>query len=177
DGVPVGNLTTAAALGLDTGGAQSSAIPDIPLENIERIESTKGGAATTLYGWDAANGVLQIFTKRGLPGRTNHTYETSLGWMQGTKDFLFYKESADILYEPGLVQQHRLSGSGGIEDFTYSFSGMMYEDNGFRLGNEEIRYGFRTGVSGALTPITRYTGSMAFSSNRFTRDYNANTSW
>lgn len=177
DGVRVDNLNTAAALGLDTGGAQSSAIPDIPLENIERIEFTKGGAATTLYGSDAANGVLQIFTKRGLPGRTNLTYETSLGWMQGTKDFLFYKETADILYEPGLVQQHRLSGSGGIEDFTYSFSGMMYEDNGFRLGNEEIRYGFRTGVSGALTPITRYTGSMAFSSNRFTRDYNANTSW
>lgn len=177
DGVRVDNLNTAAALGIDTGGAQSSAIPDIPLENIERIEFTKGGAATTLYGSDAANGVLQIFTKRGLPGRTNLTYETTLGWMQGTKDFLFYEETADILYEPGLVQQHRLSGSGGIEDFTFSFSGMMYEDNGFRLGNEDIRYGFRTGVAGALSPATRYTGSLAFSSNRFTRDYNANTSW
>lgn len=177
DGVRVDNLNTAAALGLDTGGAQSSAIPDIPLENIERIEFIKGGAATTLYGSDAANGVLQIFTKRGLPGRTNLTYETNFGWMSGTEDFLFYDQTADILYEPGLVHQHRLSGSGGIEDFTYSFSGMMYEDNGFRLGNEEVRYGFRTGVSGSVTPITRYNGSLAFSSNRYTRDYNANTSW
>src|SRR5690606_41805165 len=105
DGVPVGNLTTAAARGLDTGGAQSSAIPDIPPENIERIEFTKGGAATTLYGSDAANGVLQIFTKRGLPGRTNLTYETSLGWMQGTKDVLFYKETADSLSEPSRLPQ------------------------------------------------------------------------
>lgn len=177
DGVRVDNLNTAAALGIDTGGAQSSAIPDIPLENIERIEFIKGGAATTLYGSDAANGVLQIFTKSGLAGRTSLTYETNLGWMQGTEDFLFYEETGDILYEPGFIQQHRLSGSGGVEDFTYSFSGMMYEDNGFRLGNEEIRYGFRTGVSGSVTPITRYNGSLAFSSNRYTRDFNANTSW
>lgn len=177
DGVRVDNLNTAATLGLSTGGAQSSAIPDIPLENIERIEFIKGGAATTLYGSDAANGVIQIFTKKGLPGRTNLTYETNLGWMQGTEEFLFFERTADVLYEPGLIHQHRLSGSGGVGDLTYSFSGMMYEDNGFRLGNEEIRYGFRTGVSGRVTPISRYSGSMAFSSNRYTRDYNANTSW
>ena len=177
DGVRVDNLNTAAALGLDTGGAQSSAIPDIPLENIERIEFIKGGAATTLYGSDAANGVIQIFTKKGLPGRTNLTYEANIGWMQGTESFLYYDRTADVLFEPGLIQQHRLSGSGGVRDLTYSFSGMMYEDNGFRLANEDIRYGFRTGVSGKVTPITRYSGSMAFSSNRYTRDYNANTSW
>lgn len=177
DGVRVDNLNTGAALGLSTGGAQSSAIPDIPLENIERIEFIKGGAATTLYGSDAANGVIQIFTKRGLPGRTNLTYETNVGWMEGTEEFLFFERTADVLYEPGLIHQHRLSGSGGVGDLTYSFSGMMYEDNGFRLGNEEIRYGFRTGVSGRVTPISRYSGSLAFSSNRYTRDYNANTSW
>ena len=177
DGIRVDNLNTAAALGLDTGGAQSSAIPDIPLENIERIEFIKGGAATTLYGSDAANGVIQIFTKKGLPGRTHLTYEANIGWMQGTESFLYYDRTADVLFEPGLIQQHRLSGSGGVRDLTYSFSGMMYEDNGFRLANEDIRYGFRTGVSGKVTPITRYSGSMAFSSNRYTRDYNANTSW
>lgn len=177
DGVRVDNLNTAAALGLDTGGAQSSAIPDIPLENIERIEFTRGGAATTLYGSDAANGVLQIFTKRGLPGRTNLTYESNLGWMEGTEDFLFFERTGEILYDPGFIQQHRLSGSGGLRDFTYSFSGMMYEDDGFRLGNEEVRYGFRTGVAGPIAANTRYQGSLAFSSNYFTRDYNANTSW
>jgi TonB-linked SusC/RagA family outer membrane protein len=38
---------------------------DISGEDIERIEVVKGAAASSLYGSDAANGVIQIFTKRG----------------------------------------------------------------------------------------------------------------
>jgi TonB-dependent SusC/RagA subfamily outer membrane receptor len=38
---------------------------DINAEDIERIEVIKGAAASSLYGSDAANGVVQIFTKRG----------------------------------------------------------------------------------------------------------------
>ena len=45
DGVRVDNLNTGSALSLSTGGAPSSALPDIPIENIERIEFIKGGAA------------------------------------------------------------------------------------------------------------------------------------
>ena len=36
--------------------------------DIERIEVVKGAAATTLYGTEAAGGVIQIFTKRGAAG-------------------------------------------------------------------------------------------------------------
>ncbi len=38
---------------------------DIAGEDIERIEVVKGAAASSLYGSDAANGVIQVFTKRG----------------------------------------------------------------------------------------------------------------
>lgn len=38
---------------------------DINSEDIERVEVIKGAAASSLYGSDAANGVVQIFTKRG----------------------------------------------------------------------------------------------------------------
>ncbi|MCC7132277.1 MAG: SusC/RagA family TonB-linked outer membrane protein [Gemmatimonadales bacterium] len=38
---------------------------DIASEDIERVEVIKGAAASSLYGSDAANGVVQIFTKRG----------------------------------------------------------------------------------------------------------------
>ncbi len=177
DGIRVDNLNTASALNVDTGGAESSALPDIPLENIERIEYIKGGAATTLFGSDAANGVIQIFTKKGLAGTPSLSYETTVGGMAGTTDYLFFDRTADALFKTGLVQQHRLSGSGGTSDLTYSFSGMMYEDNGFRLGNETVRYGFRTGVAGQISPTGRYSGSMAFSSNSYTRDFNANDGW
>jgi TonB-linked SusC/RagA family outer membrane protein len=40
-------------------------IADIAGEDIERIEVVKGAAGSSLYGSDAANGVIQIFTKRG----------------------------------------------------------------------------------------------------------------
>lgn len=40
-------------------------LADINSEDIERIEVIKGAAASSLYGSDAANGVIQIFTRRG----------------------------------------------------------------------------------------------------------------
>ncbi|NOT09387.1 MAG: SusC/RagA family TonB-linked outer membrane protein [Gemmatimonadales bacterium] len=40
-------------------------LADIASEDIERVEVIKGAAASSLYGSDAANGVIQIFTKRG----------------------------------------------------------------------------------------------------------------
>ena len=40
-------------------------LADVASEDIERVEVVKGAAASSLYGSDAANGVIQIFTKRG----------------------------------------------------------------------------------------------------------------
>jgi len=40
-------------------------LADIAAEDIERVEVVKGAAASSLYGSAAANGVVQIFTKRG----------------------------------------------------------------------------------------------------------------
>ncbi len=51
-------------------GANSNSSPlnDINPDDIDRIEIVKGAAAATLYGTDAAAGVIQIFTKRGSSG-------------------------------------------------------------------------------------------------------------
>jgi len=40
-------------------------LADINSQDIDRVELVKGAAASSLYGSDAANGVIQIFTKRG----------------------------------------------------------------------------------------------------------------
>jgi len=40
-------------------------LSDINSQDIDRVEVVKGAAASSLYGSDAANGVIQIFTKRG----------------------------------------------------------------------------------------------------------------
>jgi TonB-linked SusC/RagA family outer membrane protein len=40
-------------------------IADIAAQDVERVEVVKGSAASSLYGSNGANGVVQIFTKRG----------------------------------------------------------------------------------------------------------------
>ena len=47
---------------------QMNPFDDINPADIARIETIKGAAATTLYGTEAAGGVIQIFTKRGVAG-------------------------------------------------------------------------------------------------------------
>ena len=53
---------------LFTGGQTTSRLNDINPESIESIEILKGPAAAALYGTAAANGVIQITTKRGRAG-------------------------------------------------------------------------------------------------------------
>ncbi len=50
------------------GGGRPSRLDDINPDAIERIEILKGPAAATLYGTQASNGVIQIFTKAGKSG-------------------------------------------------------------------------------------------------------------
>lgn len=61
-------------------------IADIAAEDVERVEVVKGAAASSLYGSDAANGVVQVFTKRGnaLPDGTLRTTTRLEG---GTNNF------------------------------------------------------------------------------------------
>jgi len=57
-------------------------IADIAPEDVERIEVVKGAAASSLYGSNGANGVVQVFTKRGtaLPeGSMQVTFRTEAG--------------------------------------------------------------------------------------------------
>jgi TonB-linked SusC/RagA family outer membrane protein len=55
--------------GMATGGGQTaSALDAIDPDDIESVEVIKGPAAATLYGADAANGVIQIITKTGRTG-------------------------------------------------------------------------------------------------------------
>ena len=50
------------------GNVGSSRLDDFDPASIERVEILKGAAAATLYGTEASNGVIQIFTKRGTVG-------------------------------------------------------------------------------------------------------------
>ncbi len=64
------------------GGARLGLSPlqDIAAEDIERIEVIKGASAATLYGTEAAGGVIQIFTKRGISGAPIWSAEVTGGF-------------------------------------------------------------------------------------------------
>jgi len=61
-------------------GSVSSPLNDINPNDIERVEVIKGASATTLYGTEAAGGVIQIFTKKGRPGQPNWTVQVDQGF-------------------------------------------------------------------------------------------------
>ena len=80
DGVRISSSGTSAA------NATLSRLDDIDPSTIERMEILKGAAAATLYGTEASNGVIQIFTKRGVAGSPK--WDFSL-----TQDFSRYPEN------------------------------------------------------------------------------------
>jgi TonB-linked SusC/RagA family outer membrane protein len=67
DGVRVWSDVNSSSIGI--GGTNPSRVNDLNPEDIETIEVVRGPSASTLYGTDAANGVIVIKTKRGKAGR------------------------------------------------------------------------------------------------------------
>ena len=74
---------------LSTGGTSSSRLGDVSPEEIENIEIVKGPSAATLYGTDAANGVIVITTKKGRPGTTRWTWTAEQGSVQDHNPYPF----------------------------------------------------------------------------------------
>jgi TonB-dependent SusC/RagA subfamily outer membrane receptor len=113
DGVRVYN--TPISLGSATRQAISP-LQDIPASDIARIEVVKGASATTLYGTEAAGGVIQIFTKRGVAGNAIWNGGFSLGASsmgsigpEGDPTDLFTKcGNPDLLY--GISQSSSSAG-------------------------------------------------------------------
>ena len=78
DGVRANGSEGSSTIGV--GGQVPSRLDDINPEDIETINVIKGPAASSLYGTAAANGVVQITTKRGASGR--QTVECTRGRRQ-----------------------------------------------------------------------------------------------
>lgn len=96
DGIRVEGTTGSSTISV--GGTTPARVGDLNPEEIESIEVVRGPSAATLYGTDAANGVIVITTKRGVAGRmewTHYTEQTAItdqndyptawrGWRTGT---------------------------------------------------------------------------------------------
>jgi TonB-linked SusC/RagA family outer membrane protein len=170
DGVRVNNDVNQGSPGapgtsLGSQNAQvASRLNDIDPESIERIEIIKGPAAATTYGTEGANGVIQIFTKKGGSGRAQWTAKIEQGsmWFANPAGRIPVNYAIDTLtgqpvawrpieqeqargtpiFRNGRTQSYNLSLSGATEALTYYLSGTYNDDQGIEPNN------FGTGFSG-----------------------------
>ncbi|HEX9107226.1 MAG TPA: TonB-dependent receptor plug domain-containing protein, partial [Longimicrobiales bacterium] len=79
DGVRVNNDAQSGFAMQAFGSAVVSRLNDFDPDQIESIEILKGPAAATLYGTEAARGVINIITKKGSPGGTRYSFTVKQG--------------------------------------------------------------------------------------------------
>ena len=88
DGVRIsGDHTASRDQSLPGWASSPSRLDDIDPDIIESIEVLKGPAASTLFGSDAANGVIVIKTKRGRAGPTRWTARMEQGLSYHPNDY------------------------------------------------------------------------------------------
>jgi TonB-dependent starch-binding outer membrane protein SusC len=164
------------------GGGQSSRLDDIDPSTIERLEVLKGAAAATLYGSEASNGVIQIFTKKGASGaprwnlsltqegsRFPNTVAPNSGfarsdtaaarlsthWGQTIRAYQPFETPVfmDNLTETGRASTAALQVQGGGDKIQYFASGRFQGENG-PFGGTDL---FPTSVGNAVEDQLRRT--------------------
>ncbi len=93
---------TPESYGYDIGGQSTSRINDLNPDDIENIEIVKGPSAATLYGIQAANGVVLITTKRGTAGKPRWNFFTEQGLTTDDNTYRtnFFGRSDDPNFDP-----------------------------------------------------------------------------
>ena len=76
-GINTINRGTTPMIMIDGVEMGSTDINSIDLNSIERVEVVQGAAAASIYGAQGANGVIQLFTKKGKSGQLNIDFSTS----------------------------------------------------------------------------------------------------
>ncbi|MEO7362760.1 MAG: TonB-dependent receptor, partial [Gemmatimonadaceae bacterium] len=155
DGVRMTSNSGSAAFG--TGGNGASRVGDLNPEEIENIEIVKGPSAATLYGTDAANGVIVITTKKGRSGKARWTLYGEGGAITDRNDYstnysIWGKVNGSATSTPNCVLT-QISSGACVRDSLTTYSPFYDSDAtplgtgnrsqvGLQLagGNEVLRY-------------------------------------
>jgi TonB-dependent starch-binding outer membrane protein SusC len=161
------NLRGAACCSF-SGGAATDRLNDINPSDIERVEVLKGAAAATLYGSEASNGVIQIFTKRGKnESRPVWNVGLTSGYTRLRENLptkLFPRfvgtdgtraHDANELIDNGLHQNYDMSVQGGGNRNTYFISGSFLDDQGSIQPNWEKKGNLRLNLT--FLPTDKWT--------------------
>ena len=164
DGVIVDN-SSVQLRDLGARGNVQNRLADINPNDIASIEVIRGAAAAALYGSRANNGVVQIFTKRGRPGRPKVTFQTRYSNDQlprglGFNDFplgvnglpVTRYNYEDEVFRTGSQVENNLSVDGGTDQTRYYFGGNWMEQTGIQRATDASRKGARLNLSQFLSP-------------------------
>ncbi len=149
DGVIVNNEDRAIA-GL--GSASQSALVDLDLEDIERIEVLKGPAASAIYGSIASNGIINIITKKGLSGAPTVSVNSRFTLSQIRKykplnKVMLYKDGGGVIQDlPASFNNTELSRYNWGEEYIFRPAQGYYNSVEVKGGNDMTRYV----ISGAM---------------------------
>ncbi len=123
--------------------ANSEWIATIDPSSIDRIEVLRGPEGSTVYGSEALNGVIQIFTKRGALNTPRPQLEA--------------KVSAALIQSPwdNTVQQdHYLAVTGGATDVSYRLGGSWLHRGDWVPGAQTTNASFSGGARWTQGPVT-----------------------
>jgi outer membrane receptor protein involved in Fe transport len=148
--------------------AYGSPLNDINPEDIDRVEIVKGAAAATLYGTDAAAGVIQIFTKRGAQGAAKWQAQFNTGFNKLQK---FGTDSVPLLFmDPFVRNGVRYGGNlqvagGAGESMRYLVSGGSDYTQGVLPNDDEKKYQLRTNMDFLPLKKVAMSWSSAYTNN------------
>jgi TonB-dependent starch-binding outer membrane protein SusC len=165
NGIRVENGASSASVGV--GGQVPSRLNDFNPEDLESVQIVGGPSASVLYGTDAANGVIQLQTKRGRPGATRWEFSTEGGFINDVGTYpanytaLTSLDSVCTLtraatggcaiarvrtfnpimvfspFQTGHHTAFNLSASGGTEQTTYYVAGHYTREQGVYSVNQQ----------------------------------------
>jgi TonB-linked SusC/RagA family outer membrane protein len=170
------------------GGAGASRLNDVNPEDIESIEILKGPAASTLYGTEASNGVIQIITKRGRSGKASWDFTTRQGanWLmnpEGRAGMLYgrntatgqidsvnlYQHEADLngpIFHNGRNEGYNLGARGGTDAARYFLSGSYDNDVGIVSWNWDRKFTGRANVDALVGQKLNLQGNVSYIRDR-----------
>src|SRR5438552_4417848 len=133
---------------------QASPLNDINPADVDHIEVIKGSAASTLYGTEAAAGVIQIFTKHGGTGAPRWSFETGQGIAQlrpfGT-DSVPYLNLRPAGSPTGLCHENPAAGCSWIRNaYRQRYTGSVGGGISGSLGVQYLLSGTREDNDGVL---------------------------
>ncbi len=162
-------------LASDFGGVSTSALNDLLNGEIERVEFLKGGASSTLFGSEAANGVIQIFTKKGIPGTPKYNIGITTGLDVPETKFVADPLTSQIALQQGFYQEYKAGMTGGSENVTYNASARMLHNTGISPKNQNFERVYS--MSGGLRATfgrNSFEFSMSYVRNQFGRTFGNN---